>query len=85
MELISSLGETWLYKTFLCVEHANSELVNSLLCTELTNRTKFVLYNLQSPKLSSIFESPTDSVLTVHEIIKQKHPISAIVELDKNA
>lgn len=68
------------YVTYLYLEHVNSATTTNGLYTDLINREKWVTSKLQSPYLSSFFESLPDSVVAALGIIKREPPTKTVVD-----
>lgn len=79
-ERSACVDEALPYMTHLYLEHANSALTNSSLYTEHEKGEKWVMYQLQSSKLSEVFESQPDSVAAAPGIVKPERQAKAVVE-----
>lgn len=58
----ATMKETLQYVSYLYLYDGNNILANNDFYTELKNWEKFVMYNLQIPRLSMVLESPGASV-----------------------
>lgn len=79
-ERSAAVDESLQNATYLYMEHADHLLTNITQYTKLKNLEKLVICNLQSEKLSRLFQSLSTSVAATINIVEPEPPIGVVVE-----
>lgn len=80
---LADIDQALQYVTHLYLEFVNGALKNDAQYTEHRNREEWVIYELQSRKLSRLFESLPGFVVDALGVMNPELPTRAVVEPDE--